>query len=186
MPKVLDIVIYPDPRLKQASQPVAAVDDTVRRHFDDLMATVKKHDGVGLAGVQVGIMKRLFVVDLEVVAERDGREILNKYEHQNGTLCLANAEITYKSEEMYTLAQSCISLPGSRVEVTRPKKIKIKFLDYNNKQQEIEADSLFSQCLQHENDHTNGILITDYLSPLKREMQLKKVIRSAKHASEEM
>ncbi|MFI4984075.1 MAG: peptide deformylase [Rickettsiales bacterium] len=186
MGRILDIVIHPDPRLKQSSKAVGKVDDAVRQHFDDLIETMLKHDGVGLAGVQVGIMKRLFVVDLRVVAERDGRAALDRFDHIGGVLCFADAEITHKSKEIYSLKQGCISLPGILVDVPRPEKITVKFVDYNNKPQEIEAEGMLSQCVQHENDHTYGKLITDYLPPMKREMQLKKVIKHTKNVASEL
>lgn len=186
MGRVLDVIIYPDPRLKQASQAVSTVDASIQKHFDDLIDTVHSQEGVGLAGVQVGIMKRIFVVDLQYVAERDGKNLLDTIETINGVLCLADPEITYKSKETTSLRQGCLSLPGASVDVSRPKKIKIKFLDYNNKPHEIEAEGMFAQCLQHEYDHTIGKLITDYLSPMKRDMQLKKVSKYAKHNAGEL
>jgi peptide deformylase len=132
--------------------------------------------GIGLAAPQVGVSKRIIVMDID--QPEDGGKGAPRY--------FVNPEITWSSEEQNLYNEGCLSVPGQYAEVERPKQVKIKFLDYDGKKQEIEADGLLATCIQHEMDHLNGILFVDHLSTLKRDMLLRKVKKWAKENAEEI
>lgn len=157
------ILIAPDPRLRQVATPVAAVDDAVRRLLDDMLETMYDAPGIGLAAVQIGIMKRLVVLD--VSGEEEERKPLR----------LINPEVTWQSDDKGTYEEGCLSIPGVFEAVDRPARCRVSYLDETGAQQEIEADGLLATCLQHEIDHLDGKLFIDYLSRLKREMILRKM-----------
>lgn len=170
---LLKLVFAPDKRLTQRAEPVACVDDAVRKIFDDMNETLYKHDGLGLAAVQVGLMKRLIVVDIDY----------DKRDEPRTGLCLANPEIIRVSEELQTIEEGCLSLPGVYVEVDRPREIEVSYLDYDGKPQTRTVQGLMATCIQHEIDHLNGITLLDRLSsPLKRQMALKKIQKFIKRA----
>jgi len=173
-----EIVVYPDPRLHQKSETVEVVNYEIRAILDRMLLTIHKDDGLGLSGVQVGVMKRIVVIDIdgayELAYKDTDRKIPPKL-HGGVPLFLVNPEIIEKSEEKYTINEGCMSIPGVYIDMERAAKVKVKYLDYNGKEQTITAEkSTLSACLQHEIDHTNGKLTIDSLSPLKRSMQLKK------------
>jgi len=116
----------------------------------------------------VGILKRVIVIDL------------SKDEEKKNPMCIVNPKIIWKSEERSSREEGCLSLPGYFAEVTRPSKCKLEFLDYHGKKKELEADDLMATCIQHEVDHCDGILFIDYLSKLKKDMIIKKLIKSKK------
>jgi peptide deformylase len=159
----LTIRTHPDPVLRQVAKPVQAVDARVAKLMDDMLAMMYAHNGIGLAANQVGILERVITVDLS--PERDGTK----------ALLIANPEILWHSEELFTYNEGCLSVPEQYADVARPQKIRMSYLDQTGKQQEMEAEDLLSQCLQHEVDHLNGKLFIDYLSPLKRKMLLRKL-----------
>lgn len=170
---VLPLVIAPDPRLKICSEQVAEVNDDIRKFIDDMLDTMYASAGVGLAAVQVGVHKRILVMDVE-----------QKEEGKRGKpLILINPEIVTSSPEINTYEEGCLSFPGQYAEVKRPLKVKVRFLDYHGKQQEIEAEGLLATCVQHEIDHLNGITFVDHISPMKRDMIIRKV-KKAKRASQ--
>lgn len=171
---ILDILVAPDPILKKKASPVASVDNSVRQLMDDMIVTMYHDQGVGLAANQVGILKRVLVIDLQ--QDDDEERVENFY-----PLFIANPEIIEESEELSTMCESCLSVPDQRIEVTRPKSIRLKYLDYNNKQQELLANGWLSRALQHEIDHLDGKLLIDYLSNLKRSVALKKLSKYKKH-----
>ncbi len=159
------IVTAPNPALKQKSSPVDMVDDMVRAQMNGMLQTMYDAPGIGLAANQVGILNRVLVMDL---SSRDDDEKPNP-------ICMANPEIIYKSEELSTMEEGCLSVPKQYADVERPKIVRVKYLDYNGKVAELEADNLLSHCVQHEIDHLDGILFIDHLSVLKRKMLLKKL-----------
>ena len=167
----LNILIIPDPVLRQVAQPVAAVDKRVARLMADMMETMYPADGLGLAAPQVGVLDRVIVCDR---GEFD----------PNTVLMMANPEILWKSTETYTHREGCLSIPDQFAEVTRPKKIRVRYRDQHNKTQEAEVEDLLSICIQHEIDHLNGVLFFDYLSPLKRNMMVRKVEKAKKIVGE--
>ncbi len=152
---------------------VEKVDDNLRAFMDDLLETMYASNGIGLASTQVGDLRRVIVLDVE---QREG---------EKHPMFLVNPEISWKSEEENVYAEGCLSFPGQFAEVVRPKMVKIKFLDYNGNQQEIEADELFATCVQHEIDHLDGKVFIDYLSPVKRDVIIRKLKKEKRLAASE-
>lgn len=165
---VLKLYEYPDAVLKQKSQRVEKVDAEVQKILDDMLETMYASAGVGLAAPQVGLLKRIVVIDVE--QEEDGDDY--KAGHP---LFLINPEIVWRSEDKVCGEEGCLSVPKQRAEVERNAKVRVKYTDYNGQEQEIEGDGLLAVCLQHEIDHLDGILYIDRISRLKRQMLLKKL-----------
>ena len=165
---IRNIIIEPDPILRKKSTTLETVDDSTRKLLDDMLQTMYNAPGIGLAAVQIGILKRIIVIDV------------SKKEEEKKPLFLINPEITYQSKETSIYEEGCLSLPGHFVEIERPAKCKIKYIDYNGKKAELEAEGLLSTCVQHEIDHLNGILFIDYLSKLKKDMIIKKLVKQKK------
>jgi len=157
------ILTAPDPRLKAVSEPVARVDAEIRALIDDMIETMYGADGIGLAAIQVGVPKRVLVMD---IAQKDGKK---------NPIAYVNPKILWASEEMATFEEGCLSVPEIWDEVERPARIRAEYLDRDGKRHEIEADGLLATCLQHEMDHLEGVLFLDHLSKLKRSMALKKL-----------
>jgi peptide deformylase len=162
----LPIITAPDPRLKIKARLVPAVDDKIRRLMDDMLDTMYGAIGIGLAAPQVGQSSRVIVLD----AAREGEK--------PQPLQLANPEILWRSPELATGNEGCLSLPEHYAEVTRPAKIRLRYLDYQNEIREIEASGLLAMCLQHEIDHLDGVLFVDHISALKRGMILRKLAKA--------
>jgi len=167
-----DIIILPDKRLRQDSEPVKAVDAGVRALVDDMFETMYKAPGVGLAAIQVGVPRRIVTVD---TAKKD--------EPKNPQVFI-NPEIVWSSEEKNTYEEGCLSIPEYYEEVERPSEVKVRFMDLDGKTQEIAANGLLATVLQHEIDHTNGVLFIDHISKLKRDRVIKKFTKAAKRADE--
>ncbi len=165
---LLPIIVAPDPRLKKVSKPVEKVDEEIGRLMDDMLETMYDAPGIGLAAPQVDVLKRVIVVD---VADRD---------EDPQPLQLANPELTWVSDEDATYEEGCLSLPEHYAEVARPAAIKLRYLDRQNEIRELEADGLLATCLQHEIDHLDGILFVDHVSALKRNMILRKLLKTKK------
>jgi len=160
----IPIRIIPDPVLRQIAQPVRAVDKRMAQFMEDMLESMYKSHGIGLAANQVGSLDRVITVD--VSEERNG----------NKALLMANPEIIWHDKEStFTYREGCLSIPDQYAEVTRPKRIRLTYLDQTGRKQEMEAEDLLSQCIQHEIDHLNGVLFIDYLSKLKRQMIERKV-----------
>ena len=162
------IVIEPDPILRKKSANLEKVDDELRKLLDDMLETMYAAPGIGLAAVQIGILKRLVVIDI------------SKEKEKKKPLFLINPEIISKSKNTSTYEEGCLSLPGHFAEIERPAECQIKYIDYEGKKQEIKVNGLLSTCIQHEIDHLDGILFIDYLSKLKKDMILKKLVKHKK------
>jgi peptide deformylase len=162
----LPIITAPDPRLKIKARPVRAVDDRIRRLMDDMLDTMYGAIGIGLAAPQVGQASRVIVLDVAREGEKPQ------------PLQLANPEILWRSPELTTGNEGCLSLPEHYAEVTRPAKIRLRYLDYQNEIREIDASGLLAMCLQHEIDHLDGVLFVDHISSLKRGMILRKLAKA--------
>ena len=162
------IIIEPDPILRKKSEPLEKVDDEIRSLLDDMLETMYNAPGIGLAAVQVGILKRLIVIDI------------SKEDKKKEPIFLINPKIVFKSSNTSTHEEGCLSLPGHFAEIERPAECQIKFIDYNGKEKELSAKGLLATCIQHEVDHLNGILFIDYLSKLKKDMIVKKLIKHKK------
>ena len=162
------IVIEPDPILRKNSQPIEKVDDELRKLMDDMLETMYAAPGIGLAAVQIGILKRLIVIDL------------SKDEQKKEPLFLINPKITFKSKKTSIYEEGCLSLPGHFAEIERAAECSIDYIDYHGKNQDLKASGLLATCIQHEIDHLNGVLFIDYLSKLKKDMIIKKLIKHKK------
>jgi peptide deformylase len=165
---VRDILIIPDKRLRLKSEPVKAVDKTLRALVDDMFETMYAAPGIGLAAIQIGVARRVVTMDLAKKDEPKQPQVF------------INPEVTWVSDEKATYEEGCLSIPEYYEEVERPKSVKVKYLDLDLKPQEIEADGLLATCLQHEIDHINGVLFIDHISKLKRSMVMKKFKKAAK------
>jgi peptide deformylase len=165
---VLPIITAPDPRLKVKCEPVAKVDAEVARLMKDMLDTMYLAPGVGLAAPQVGVTRRILVVDI------------SRKEEPREPICMANPEIIWHSDELETYEEGCLSLPEQYGDVERPARIKVRYLDEKGEQQEREGDGLLATCIQHEMDHLEGIIFVDHLSALKRKMILRKLAKQKK------
>jgi peptide deformylase len=162
------ILTAPDPRLKTISKPVERVDDELRALMDDMLETMYDAPGIGLAAIQVGEPKRVIVMDL---AGKDEPPAPRYF---------VNPEITWRSEEMGSYEEGCLSVPEMYEDVERPARIRAKWLDYDGNPVEAEADGILATCLQHEMDHLEGVLFIDHLSKLKRDIILRKMVKAKK------
>jgi peptide deformylase len=170
-----NIITLPDPRLRLVSAPIAAVDDAIRALMDDMLETMYAAPGVGLAAIQIGVQKRVIVLD---VAKREEEQAAPR------PLCLANPEVFWASEERATSQEGCLSIPEMYEDVERPARVRARFLDREGRAQEIEAEGILATCLQHEVDHLNGVLFIDHISRLKRELLMKKYRKNAKQKTQ--
>lgn len=164
------LIILPDPVLRQVSSPIAQVDDVVRKLSDDMLDTMYDAPGIGLAAIQVGIPKRMLVIDLHKEGEEKQPQIF------------INPEVLSASDERSTYEEGCLSIPDYYAEVERPAKVTVKYVDISGKEQLLETEGLLATCLQHEIDHLNGVLFIDYISRLKREMVIKKFTKAKMRA----
>ena len=162
------ILTVPNPILKQVSKPVAKVTDETRALMDDMLETMYAAPGIGLAAVQIGEPINVIVMDLA----KDGEEAQPKY--------FVNPEILESVEETLPYQEGCLSIPDVYEEVDRPERVQITYLDYNGERVTEWAEGLYAVCIQHEMDHLKGVVFIDYLSRLKRERAVKKVIKAEK------
>jgi peptide deformylase len=158
-----DILTVPDPRLKLTSTDVEAVDNDLRALMDDMLETMYAAPGIGLAAIQVGVPKRVIVMDLA----REGEDPRPQY--------FVNPQILWASEETAPYEEGCLSVPEIYDEVERPARVKLRYLNYDGETVEEDAEGLFAVCIQHEMDHLNGVLFIDHLSRLKRDRAVAKV-----------
>jgi peptide deformylase len=170
---LLPIITAPDPRLKAKAKPVAVVDDQVRRLMDDMLETMYAAPGIGLAAPQVGKLLRIIVID----TARDG--------DLPRPLKIANPEILWRSSELATYSEGCLSLPEHYADVERPAKIKLRYLDYQNEIREMDVEGLLATCIQHEMDHLEGVLFVDHISSLKRGIILRKLAKTKRQKAAE-
>jgi len=161
------ILTEPDPFLRQKSQDVERVDDEIRSLMRDMLDTMYAAPGIGLAAIQVGVPKRIIVIDLSK-------------EEEKKPLYFVNPKVILKSNNNATYEEGCLSVPGQFAEIDRPDQCHVTYLDYNGKQQELKAEGLLATCIQHEIDHLEGVLFIDYLSKLKKSFIVKKLSRQKK------
>ena len=157
------ILTEPNKILREKSLPVDKVDKDLQKFMDDMLETMYAAPGIGLAAIQVGVPKRIIVLDL---APKD---------QPKNPMFFINPEMIDKSKNNSTYEEGCLSVPGQFAEIDRPEKCYIKYLDYHGNSQEIRAEGMFATCIQHEMDHLEGILFIDYLSKLKKSMIVKKL-----------
>ncbi len=163
-----DILILPDPKLRLQSEPIEAIDKELRALVDDMFETMYDAPGIGLAAIQIGVPKRIVTMDLAKKDEPKAPQVF------------INPEVTWKSDDKSVYEEGCLSIPEYYEEVERPTSVKVKYLDLEGKEHEIEATGLLATCLQHEVDHTNGVLFIDHISKLKRDMVMKKFKKAQK------
>ena len=162
------ILTEPNEILRKKSLPVDRVDKDLQILMDDMLETMYAAPGIGLAAIQVGIPKRVIVLDIE---QKEGNK---------KPLFFVNPEIIQKSKNLSTYEEGCLSVPGQFAEIDRPDKCHIKYLDYHGEKKEINAQGMLATCIQHEMDHLEGILFIDYLSKLKKTMIIKKLSKQKK------
>jgi peptide deformylase len=173
---ILSIIEAPDQRLRVISKPVEAVDDGIRALIADMFETMYAAPGIGLAAIQVGVPKRLLVIDLQEKDEETGTTIRTPR-------VFINPEFTPIGEEYSVYNEGCLSVPDQYADVERPASIRVKWLDADGKPHDEQLDGMIATCLQHEMDHLEGILFFDHLSKLKRDMLLKKLAKQRKLAA---
>ena len=162
------ILTLPDPTLRKKSLIVEKVDRGIRKLMDDMLETMYAAPGIGLAAVQIGILKRVIVMDM------------SKKDEKKEPYFIVNPKIISKSKELASYEEGCLSIPNQFAEIERAKKCSIQFIDYHGKEQQLEADGILATCIQHEIDHLNGVLFIDYLSKLKKDMIIKKLVKHKK------
>ena len=162
------ILVEPNKLLRQVSQPVKEVNKQIQKLMDDMLETMYSANGIGLAAIQIGIPKNLIVIDL-----------LTK-EKKKDPLFFVNPKIVKKSLKMSKYDEGCLSIPNLFAEIQRPSECEVEYLDYQGKKKILKANGLLATCIQHEIDHLNGILFIDYLSKLKKDMIIKKLVQHKK------
>lgn len=165
---VLPILLHPDPRLKKSCEPIGDVDAEIRKLADSMMMTMYDAPGIGLAAPQVGVLKRIFVMDCASKDEEPAPQVI------------INPEITWASDDINVHNEGCLSLPELFEDIERPASIQLAFLDQDGKPQEMTLDGIQATCAQHEIDHLNGTLFIDHLSRMKRSILTKKMIKFKK------
>lgn len=162
------LVLLPDPVLRKKSDPLERVDDEIRALADDMLETMYDAPGIGLAAIQIGIPRRMLVIDCA------------KEDEEKAPMVFINPEIVERSDERAVYEEGCLSIPDYYAEVERPAEVTVEFTDRDGKAQQVRADGLLATCLQHEIDHLNGVLFIDHISKLKRDMVVKKFTKLAK------
>jgi peptide deformylase len=168
---VRPILTAPDPRLQAVSTDVEAVTDEIRTLADDMADSMYAADGIGLAAIQIGVAKRILVIDLD---QKEGKK---------NPVAYINPKIVWASDETAVFEEGCLSVPEIWDDVERPARVKCEYLDRDGKAQVLEADGMLATCLQHEMDHLNGVLFIDHLSRLKKSMAIRKLTKAKKLAS---
>ena len=166
-----NIVIEPDPILIKKSDLIEKVDQNLRKLLDDMLETMYAAPGIGLAAIQIGIPKRAIVIDV------------TKEDNKKNPLYLINPEITFTSKNTSVYEEGCLSLPGHFAEIERPSECHLNYIDYEGKKKKLKEKGLLATCIQHEIDHLNGVLFIDYLSKIKKDMIIKKLIKYKKEVS---
>lgn len=182
----LPLIIYPNPILKQKSQPVAKINAEIKTLVEQMFSTMYQEGGIGLAAVQVGVLKRIIVCDLTYKIKNHHHHHHHENCHHDLEIinsnkqCFINPVITKSSHETFVCKEGCLSFPDIRADVIRPKTVVVSYLNLDGNQQEIELTNLASTCIQHEIDHLNGVVFVDYLSKLKKDILLKKLLKNGK------
>ena len=181
--KILPIITLPDPRLKKKSESIEIVNNEIKTLMDNMLHTMYKAPGIGLAAPQVGINKKIIVMDVSPRPELKGYQ---KEKNEKETkpkpnpLQMVNPEITWLSNEKKSGEEGCLSIPGVMDDITRSKECKVQYIDKNNESQKLKATGLLARCIQHEIDHINGVLFIDHLSKIKKDIILRKLQKKKK------
>jgi peptide deformylase len=177
------IVKLPDPKLRLVSEPIGEITDEVRSLARDMLDSMYEARGIGLAAIQIGVPKRMVVMDLGKGPPADSED--DEVRREPDPQVLINPEIVWESEERRLYEEGCLSIPDYTEEVERPARIRFRYRTLEGGSNEIEADGLLATCVQHEIDHLNGRLFIDYLSKLKRDRVVKKFTKVAKREAED-
>ena len=169
---IKEIVTEPNSILRRRSNPLEKVDNNLRKLMDDMLETMYKAPGIGLAAVQIGVLKRIIVIDI------------SKDDQKKNPLFLINPKITFQSKNTSIYEEGCLSIPGYFAEIERPAECAINYIDYYGKQKSLQAKGILATCVQHEVDHLDGVLFIDYLSKLKKNMILKKLKKYKKEINQ--
>ena len=164
---VRPVVIWPDPRLREPTQAITEITDSVRELYRDLCDSMYAENGLGMASLQIGDTRRMFIVEPKLAGKTETDQ----------PVCLMNAEVIETSEEMQDSEEGCLSFPDIYIKVKRPMRCKLRYLGLDGQLHEIEGEALMARCLLHENDHLTGKLLVDFVGPLKRQMIKKKLQR---------
>ena len=171
-----EILTEPNKLLRAKSSAVEGVDEDLQKLMNDMLETMYAAPGIGLAAIQVGVPKRVIVLDIgwrnKSESTNDEKQVVRK-----NPMCFVNPEIIAKSTNNSTYEEGCLSVPGQFAEIDRPDKCHVKYLDYYGQPKELVAEGMFATCIQHEIDHLEGILFIDYLSKLKKSMIIKKLVK---------
>jgi peptide deformylase len=170
---VLKLVTTPNPILKQKSNLIERVDKELQSFLDDLLETMYYEEGVGIASVQVGVLKRVFILDIDKTESKQ----------EKNPIFFINPEISWLSDELSIYNEGCLSFPGARAQIARPAKVKVKFLDYDGNHCEIEVEDYMARGVLHENDHLNGVTMPDHLSPIKKDSFMRQLAKYAKRVT---
>lgn len=162
------LIILPDPILRQVSKPVEHVDSEISRLAEDMLETMYDAPGIGLAAIQIGVPRRMLVIDV------------SREDEDKKPMVFINPQVVASSDERSVYEEGCLSIPDYYAEVERPATVTVSYIDREGKQQTVEADGLLATCLQHEIDHLNGVLFIDHISRLKRDMVIKKFTKTAR------
>ncbi|MFH1158973.1 MAG: peptide deformylase [Pseudomonadota bacterium] len=180
---LLQIYVAPHPVLKKKAAPVkGGVTDALRKLMNDMLDAMYACDGLGLAAPQVGISERILVLDIDQPKGDD----LTPEQKRKKPQCFVNPEILRSSEDLRIYNEGCLSVPGQYADVARPDKVRVKYIDYDGKEKEVEADGLLATVLQHEMDHLDGVLFVDHLSGLKRDILMRKLKKFTKENEEDL
>lgn len=166
------IITLPDKRLRRVSEPVGKITAEIKQLVEDMFESMYDAPGIGLAAVQLGVLKRVVTMDL------------SKKEGPPNPQVFINPEIVWRSEEKSVYEEGCLSIPDIHEDIERPARVKVKYLDLSGQLQESEAEGLFATCIQHEVDHLNGVLFIDHISKLKRDRIVKKFAKAAKRTED--
>lgn len=171
---LLNIVKEPDPILRKKSTNIDIVDKSVQKLMNDMLETMYHAPGIGLAACQIGILKKIIVIDLA------------KEEQPKNPIFIVNPKIVWKSDNLVVREEGCLSIPGYFAEISRPNECTLEYQDFHGKAKKLEAKDLLATCIQHEVDHCNGILFIDYLSKLKKDMIVKKLNKIQKDTDQDI
>ena len=171
-----EILTEPNKLLREKSLAVESVDEDLQKLMNDMLETMYAAPGIGLAAIQIGIPKRVIVLDIGWRDKSENTSDEKQVERKN-PIYFVNPEIITKSENNSTYEEGCLSVPGQFAEIVRPDKCYVKYLDYYGQPKELAAEGMLATCIQHEMDHLEGILFIDYLSKLKKSMIVKKLIK---------
>lgn len=171
----LEVIKWPDPRLQQVSKEITKVSKELQKFMDDMLETMYSSGGIGLAAVQVGVLKRIITIDIGHPSSRYPEK-----DNNSSPLFIINPNIIDRSETNSSYKEGCLSFPGQYAKVIRPKEITLEYLDYHGTKQSLEANGLLATCIQHEIDHLNGVVFVDHISKLKRSIIIKKIEKQIK------